>query len=295
MKSSSVLALVDAHVSGDRTRFADVARMIGHEEKRAGRSIGDRILRRIESQPLMMAQLPTARKNGQELFDVFEPQMSLADLLLDEAISADLQRVRLEFCQHELLARHGLVPINRILFDGPPGTGKTATAEGLAHALELPFLVARHDAIISSYLGETAEALRKTFDFAAQNRAVILFDEFDSFGRARSSNEKNDVGEMNRVLNVLLQLIERHRGPALVIAATNLPGVLDDALERRFDLTIHFCMPSKAQGEELCRRHLCGNTPEEIQRMCLCSSSHAQIVRACTQERKRRLLAGMEG
>jgi SpoVK/Ycf46/Vps4 family AAA+-type ATPase len=289
MNSHQVVALIEAHVAGDRKRFADIALQIGHHEKRLGHAIGERILTKIQSQ-LSLTPLPVGGHNRDELFDIIAPEFAIADLVLDRSVEYALSQILDEFRHAEVLAQHELRPINRVLFDGPPGTGKTASAHALARALGIPLLIARHDTIISSYLGETASSLRKAFDYIAQNRVVALFDEFDSFGRARSSSEKNDVGEMHRILNVLLQLIERHKGPSLVICATNLPDVLDAALERRFDLTVTFPMPSEQDCLRLLKLHLNERITHPEKSI---GQSHAQIVRQCIRTKKLRILGSM--
>lgn len=279
-----VMALIESHYAGDHERFRSVSLQIAAHENGLGRYMGDRIIKRVGNQPASALQpLPHGRDREGWLFDHLEPRFSLADLVLDDDTRGRLGRIIHEVSEAPRLADHGLLPCLRIMFDGPPGVGKTASAEAIAKELGLPFLVARHDTIISSYLGETATNLRKAFDWAKSNRAVILFDEFDSFGRARTGDK--DVGEVNRILNVILQLLDRHAGPSLIITATNLPDVIDPAMERRFDAAIRFPMPSEADREQLIRRHL-----GDVNGFAF-SGSHAQVVRECVMEKKRRVLA----
>ena len=96
----------------------------------------------------------------------------------------------------------------------------------------------RLDAVVSSYLGETAANLTKVFDFVAANRFVVLFDEFDALGKERE--DPSEHGELRRVINAFLQLLDAYSGPSLLIAATNHEGLLDRALWRRFDEVVLF-------------------------------------------------------
>jgi SpoVK/Ycf46/Vps4 family AAA+-type ATPase len=138
-----------------------------------------------------------------------------------------------------------LRPRSRLLFCGPPGCGKTLCAEVFAHEVKLPLLVASMDALVSSLLGETATNLRKIFDFANAQPVVLLLDEFDAIARLRDDETLN--GELRRVVNSLLMLIDKFRGQGFVIAATNHERQLDPAIWRRFDEVVFFEKPDKNQ------------------------------------------------
>ena len=105
------------------------------------------------------------------------------------------------------------------MFYGPPGCGKTITAQAIAAEIGLPLLYVRFDAVISSYLGETASNIRRVFDYARNDSFVIFFDEFDAI--ARSRNDRYEHGEIKRVVNTFLQQLDNFKGKSLVIAATN--------------------------------------------------------------------------
>ena len=128
---------------------------------------------------------------------------------------------------------------------GPPGTGKTLTASVLAGELGLPLLQVRLDGLITKFMGETAAKLRLIFDATRRTRGVYFFDEFDAIGSQRGL--ANDVGEIRRVLNSFLQMIEQDQSHSLIISATNHPGILDTALFRRFDDVLHYDNPDERQ------------------------------------------------
>lgn len=138
------------------------------------------------------------------------------------------------------------VPIpNKIVMFGPPGTGKTLTAFYLAHRLELPLIIVRLDAIIHSHLGETGSNIRKIFEFAKLAPCVLFLDEFDAIARARDSID--EVKEMARVVNTLLQCLDEFHGNSTFIAATNLEEELDNAVWRRFDTRMTYGLPGKSE------------------------------------------------
>lgn len=137
------------------------------------------------------------------------------------------------------------VPIpNKIVMFGPPGTGKTLTAFYLACKLNLPLVLVRLDSLIDSHLGETGTNVRKVFEFAKSFPCVLFLDEFDAIGRARGTS--NEVKEMSRVVNTLLQCMDDFDGDSIFIAATNLDEDLDKAVWRRFDTKMTYDLPTSA-------------------------------------------------
>ena len=179
---------------------------------------------------LGLESLPKDADRGAPLLEIRHPDRYLEDLVLADAQRAILVRVIEEFRQWDVLEAHGLRPGHKLLFCGPSGCGKTATAEALSRELGVPLLVVRFDAVVSSLLGETAANLRKVFDFTARGVWVVLFDEFDAIGRSR--DDSTEHGELKRVVNSFLQMLDRFGGQSLVVAATNFEQALDPALWR---------------------------------------------------------------
>lgn len=266
----SLRKLIAAQVRGDRSAFTEAARELIAEERAKRHDALARDLERIldtqdtslffERRALTplgrspVDELPRDKERGIALVEIREPARSLEQLVLEDDVLLSLKRVLGENLRGELLRNHGLRPINRILFCGPPGTGKTVTTEAIASEMRLPLVVVRFDAVVSSYLGETAANLRKVFDFIRVRPYVVLFDEFDAIGKSRTSTD--DHGELKRVISSFLQLLDGYRGQSLLIAATNHEGMLDPALWRRFDEVILFGKPSQAAIEELLTRGL---------------------------------------
>ncbi len=128
------------------------------------------------------------------------------------------------------------------------------SAAVLAGELGFPLCQVRLDGLITKYMGETAAKLRQIFDATDQTRGVYFFDEFDSIGSRRGM--ANDVGEIRRVLNSFLLMIEQDRSHSLIIAATNHPEILDHALFRRFDDVLHYTLPGTEQIAALLKTRL---------------------------------------
>lgn len=151
------------------------------------------------------------------------------------------------------LAAADLTPARSLLFVGPPGVGKTMAAAWLAHQLALPLVVLDLATIMSSLLGKTGTNLRHAIDYAKQRPCVLLLDELDAIAKRR--DDDRDVGELKRLVTVLLQQIDDWPADAgLVLGATNHAELLDPAVWRRFDVTVTFDLPEEAQRAEAIRR-----------------------------------------
>ena len=197
---------------------------------------------------------PLDADKGVPLLEVRTPVRYRSDLILDGTIQRLLERLMDEFRAWEILEAHGLQPMRRVLFCGPSGCGKTAAAEAIAAELGLPMLYVRFDAVVSSLLGETATNLRKVFDYAQRGQWVMFFDEFDAIGRSR--DDPTEHGEIKRVVNSFLQILDNFKGRSLVIAATNFEQVIDPAIWRRFDEIARFEKPEAAQLKLLVKQRL---------------------------------------
>jgi AAA+ superfamily predicted ATPase len=188
------------------------------------------------------------------LADVRLPRQSLDSVVLSDFNLSAVGNVIHEQAKSDLLRAHSVAPQAKLLFCGPPGCGKTLTAEALAYELQRELVIVRVDAVVSSFLGETASNLRRVFDFLSTGQYVAIFDEFDALGRERS--DPTEHGELKRVVNAFLQLLDSYNGQSVLIAATNHEGQLDYALWRRFDEVLRFERPVREQLAQTIRLKL---------------------------------------
>lgn len=189
--------------------------------------------------------IPTDKRNNFPLATSVDRDELRHEMVLPIETEEKIRRIEKEFAAKERLAHHGLKYRQKILIYGSPGCGKSMSAERIAWNLGLPFLKVRFDVIISSFLGETASNLTRLFDGIKDYPCVLLFDEFDSVGKTRTNTQ--DVGEMHRIVNILLTLLEEYNSQGILIATTNIENALDQALFRRFDDIIEMPKPSKEE------------------------------------------------
>jgi SpoVK/Ycf46/Vps4 family AAA+-type ATPase len=230
------------------------------------------------------------------LLAVSLPKNRLSAMVLDEKLASQITRVIKEQRFASRILEHGLSPRRKLLLMGPPGTGKTLTASVLAAELGLPLFQVRLDGLLTKFMGETAGKLRQIFDATDQTRGVYFFDEFDAIGAHRGST--NDVGEIRRVLNSFLQMIEQDRSHSLVVAATNHAQILDPALFRRFDDVLHYELPTEAQTAVLLKARLARSVTKGVswKRLATFAAglSHAEICRAADEVVKDALISGRD-
>jgi SpoVK/Ycf46/Vps4 family AAA+-type ATPase len=267
--AESVRKLLIAHFNGDEHAFRKAAEEYVSEERRKNHHVLADDLERVLCKTngsgkshtpvlsvlgLQNGTLPKDKDRDVLLVDVSESERELSDLVFSDEIRQGIDRIVSERRGTELLGTYGIRPAGKLLFCGPPGCGKTVAAEAVARELYVPLATVRFDAVVSSYLGETAANIRKVFDFARSRPMVLFFDEFDAIGKHRTAEDEH--GELKRVVNSFLQLLDGFRSDTLTIAATNHQGLLDPALWRRFDEIILFPKPEAKHVLELLTRKL---------------------------------------
>jgi len=209
--------------------------------------------------------------------------------LLSEAVRLPIQQLLAERRQSKKLQEMGLEPMRSAVFVGPPGVGKTMTAKWIAAELGLPLLVLDLTAIMSSYLGRTGNNLRAVLNYAKSLPCVLLLDEIDAIAKRRG--DMSDVGELKRLVTVILQEIDAWPSTSLLLAATNHAELIDPALWRRFDQTVEFPQPDKHLVEKLLR-NLMSSEGKQVVRwlptitMLLEGNSFSDVERTARQFRK---------
>jgi SpoVK/Ycf46/Vps4 family AAA+-type ATPase len=256
--TKQILALLRSRAEGDEDAFYSIALQIAAAEARQGRKELAQELRaeidkaraktsRGASVPISIA---SPRGSLEGLLEMRNPKFNLKDVVLTERLLGRFQDILRQQRKRDWLREHGKVPNRRILFVGPPGSGKTMSAEAVAGELHLPLFIIRLEGMITRYMGDTAAKLRLIFDETAKRRGVYLFDEFDAVGGQRTAT--NDVAEMRRVLNSFLQFMEEGNSTdSVIICSTNHPSLLDRALLRRYDQVLEFDAPTSEQIKQL--------------------------------------------
>jgi SpoVK/Ycf46/Vps4 family AAA+-type ATPase len=292
--SEQIKALIKSHISRDDGHFYSVAMQVAaHEAKLGHGKLANELRDMVDAAKTRLGQdtsgklvaISSASKPRGELaglLNVTYPANRLADMVLDDVATNQLQRIIKEQRMLARIKEHGLSPRRKLLLVGPPGTGKTMTASALAGELGIPLFLVRLDSLITKFMGETAAKLRQVFDAIADLRGVYFFDEFDAIGSQRGM--ANDVGEIRRVLNSFLQMIEQDQSNSLIIAATNHPEILDYALFRRFDDVVEYHLPTSEQAINLIRSRLGSFAPKPFKKDGLSAQtdglSYAEVCRA---------------
>lgn len=168
--------------------------------------------------------------------------VKLADVFLKKINQDSIEQLIKEHKYVNELMQYGLPVNNKILLQGSSGCGKTTTAKAIANALGKTIVILNLSNVVCSRIGETSQNLKMVFDKAGREKAVLFLDEFDQIGKARGDGDK-EVGEMRRLVNTIIQLIDYYPKNALLICATNHPELIDTALVRRFQLRLDFEMP----------------------------------------------------
>jgi SpoVK/Ycf46/Vps4 family AAA+-type ATPase len=216
------------------------------QRSRATSGRGNSVLRRgaiaEPARPPTPTPSPVDRDSQLSLIRVFDDVGGLPTPLLPDGVKSQIDAVLHERRNAGKLASRGLRATRSLAFVGPPGVGKTLTARWVGAQLGKPLWVLDLAAVMSSLLGRTGHNIRSVLDYAKEQHAVLLLDEFDAIAKRRGDD--TDVGELKRVVTVMLQEIESWPDDSLLMAATNHPELVDPALWRRFDAVIRFPHPS---------------------------------------------------
>ena len=212
------------------------------------------IHKRIEKE-LRYVMTPTELKTlPKNLVELCTPMLTLDDVVLEDALLADVKAIIEEHDRHDELAEFDLYPRHKVLLHGAPGNGKTMLAEALASSLNIPFVKAKYSGLVDSHLGMTGRNIDTLMQYAASAPCLLFLDEFDCVAIDRSAT--GDVTEMRRVTNQLLLSLDKLPPHCVFVAATNSETLIDKAVMRRFDFALAINAPGEALIQRLARKEL---------------------------------------
>lgn len=299
MNGSLLRRLFKTISAGDVASIQKIAWAVVEEESKKGHTQLSKELAEIldnrkespKSSVLPLSRLPKSTRTQIPLATTIPFEELRYHMVLPDPVDEEFTRIEREYAARERLALHGLTPSRKILLYGPPGCGKSMGAERLSWNTGLPLIKVRFDAIVSSYLGETAVNLRSIFDTIHQTPCLFFIDEADSLARTRLAVQ--EVGEVKRIVNTFLQLLDEYKAPGLLVAATNLDSDLDAAVWRRFDAVIEVPRPGNSEIQGIIDQSL-GAIPHKFENWEVITKrfsglSAAQIV-TCSQRAAKRLI-----
>ena len=250
-RADLILNLVKSGAQGDEGQFQRTVEALAADERRKSHNIfADRLLAQLRSYSngsRLTNTHPSSKVPDGQLLAEMIPERHLTDLILPPEVTEVILDLVEEQHRADLLRAHNIEPRNRVLLAGPPGNGKTSLAEAIADALHVPFLVVRYEAVIGSYLGETAQRISNVFEYVRTRQCVLFFDEFDVLGKERG--DPQETGEIKRVVSSLLLQVDALPSYVVVVTASNHPELLDRAVWRRFQIRLELPMPKQNQIE----------------------------------------------
>ncbi|MFA6963831.1 MAG: ATP-binding protein [Patescibacteria group bacterium] len=250
--------IASAFIQSDNKKIISILEGEIEKRKKMGQNIVSRRLRNLLSKiPDKKAYSFQSVKNDHQIYsskneslvEYIESKILLEEVVLDIENQKKIKNFLIEWENRIKLSDFGISPTNKLLIYGPPGTGKTKLAYGLANKLNLPLVLVRLDELISSYLGKTGKNIKDIFDIAKKQEVLIFLDEIDTIAKDRA--DEKELGELKRIVTVLLQNIDSFPQNSIIIGATNHEGLLDTAIWRRFPLRISLGVPSKPARKQL--------------------------------------------
>lgn len=289
--ADQIKMLIKSHYADNKEHFNTAVLQLAAHEARNGHVKLAREIQEIVNKERHTKNNILALNKYNEFIDYKETSQRLSEMTISKELEERIRRVKNEFRKQDKLKQFNLENRRKILLVGPPGTGKTMTASVLSTELGMPLGTILMDKMVTKYMGETSTKLRTIFEAIGELQGVYLFDEFDAIASKRG--QSNDVGEMRRVVNTFLQLLEQEDSGSIIIAATNHIDLLDEALFRRFDDVIYYEKPDNKQIKSLIENKLAlfeskldlTKVIEEAEGL-----SHSEVVRACEDSIKEVIL-----
>jgi len=257
ISTESIIKLIEAFKSNESEDLDRYLRELIKVSERQGHVHVAKKLRELRSVPKHEMDHPSGRRffssninhERNRLFEFRKSKVTSKDIILSAQNLNIFAEIKQNYENREILKKHGLSDEIKILLYGQPGTGKTLFAYALAGDLEIPVLHIYIDTLISSYLGETGKNIKSIFQEALNQNCVLFLDEFDAIAKQR--DDAQELGELKRVVTVLLQNIDELSSDNILIAATNHEHLLDKAIWRRFDYQLNLSYLDKGSLAKL--------------------------------------------
>lgn len=253
---TEISKIIEGGISGDREKVYNYAKVLADNLESSGDSAFAKKIRRIINNRKggmvaldSLSSKPVDGESRMEMIDITYPSVDDNFLVLNKDTKSEIQDFIKCYFNRDKLISAGLDEPNSLLLYGPPGCGKTTIAHYVSSKTGLPLVTARLDGVISSLLGSTAKNIRKIFDFASRQDCILFLDEFDVVAKAR--DDKNELGELKRVVNSLIQNIDEFNRDSIIIAATNHHEMLDPAMWRRFNRILSIEKPSEKDIQKI--------------------------------------------
>ena len=249
IQESDLVQVMQLAAAGNASGAHALLRRLARKYKSSAPTFARAIVETLRDGPLrsassgMAISQPVDADSRLPLIREERPVVIINEPILDGGIAAALQQITDEHRSRERLLEAGLAPTRTALLVGVPGVGKTLAARWIARELGLPLLVLDLSAVMSSFLGRTGGNVRRVLDYARSVPAVLLLDELDAVAKRR--DDSTEIGELKRLVTVLLQEIDSWPDGALLLAATNHAELLDPAVWRRFEVVLDFPLPDE--------------------------------------------------
>ena len=266
---TEIIKIIEGGLSGDKEKVFNYASVLASNLKKQNELTMSTRIENLLAQKKpksfvtvdSLASKPVDTESRMDIVSISYPDNTFSELILPKTVKDEIQEFIESFRRKDDLLRAGIEMNNNLLLYGPPGCGKTTVAEVISSMTKLPLITAQLDGLVSSLLGSTAKNLRKIFDFASTRECILFLDEFDVIAKLR--DDKNELGELKRVVNSLIQNIDNLPSTTILVAATNHQDLLDSAIWRRFSKVVNLELPRENEIEELLKLYL-GNQDNAI-------------------------------
>lgn len=247
---TEIVKIIEGGIVGDKEKVLNYANVLADNlEKQGEIALTKKIRSVLTNKKGTLTSLdsfstkPVDAESRMEIVEITMPQISNSQIVLSKYVEEEIGGFIKCYKRRDSLLKAGVELSNSLLLYGPPGCGKTTVAQYISTITELPLVTARLDGLVSSLLGSTAKNIRKIFDYTAKRECILFLDEFDVIAKLR--DDKNELGELKRVVNSLIQNIDSLNNNSILIAATNHHELLDPAIWRRFSKVITLEKPQK--------------------------------------------------